>query len=468
MLGTLHKDKLTISEVRSFPNPPVQEKDSLQWNVPQIYQELLNALREISVYEEPVDGISCNSWGADYMLFEKDGTLVRPTYHYADPRSQAGMKEVLSKITAEAIYEETGVPQTPTSTLFQLGAEKSKRLKRNQLLPIADAFNFLLSGVPRVEMSSASTTQLYNPVARNWSGKFMSALRLPPELFPAVTPAGTKLGPLNPELSKQTKLEEVQVVTTCSHELAASLTGLPVQHGESWAFLRAGPWCTLGTELIGPIINEASRQSAFANQMGYGGSVQFSKHVVGLWILDECKRFWQERDHDLHDDLLAHLATSSPPFESLIDPADPRFLTPGEMPLKIQAFCKETNQPVPRKPGPILRCVLESLALLYRKTLQEMEQLTGREFSRLYLLGATNHSLLYHFIANALQIPVIIAPAETTAIGNVIVQALALGHIKSLDAARELVRASFKMETIVPHAAVWNAAYDRLAELAPS
>lgn len=468
MLGTLHKDKLTVSEVRSFQNTPVQEKDSLQWNIPQIYQELLNALHEISVYEEPIDGISCDSWGADYMLFEQDGTLIRPTYHYADPRSQAGMKEVLSKITAEAIYEETGVPQTPGSTLFQVGSEKPKRFKRNRLLPIADAFNYLLSGVPRVEMSLASSTQLYNPVARNWSGKFMTALRLPPELFPPVTPAGTKLGPLIPELSKQTKLEEVQVITTCSHEMAAALAGLPVQHGESWAYLRTGPWSILGTELIGPIINEAGRQCGFANEMGYGGSVHFSKRVAGLWILEECKRFWQERDRELQDDVLAHLATSSPPFESLIDPADPRFLAPGDMPLKIQAFCKETNQPVPRKPGPLLRCVLESLALLYRKTLQEMEQLTGREFSRLYLLGATNNSLLYHFTANALQIPVVLAPAESTAIGNVIVQALALGHIKSLEAARELVRSSYKMETIIPHAAVWNAAYDRLAELAPS
>jgi rhamnulokinase len=468
MLSTLHKDKLIVSEVRSFPNAPVQEKGTLQWNIPELYQELLTGLREISAYEEPVDGISCSSWGADYLLFTADGTLVTPTYHHADPRSETGMKEVLSRVPWESIYEETGVHQLPGNTLFQLGAEKSKRLKRNRLLPVADAVNYLMSGVARVEMSLASTTQLYNPVTRNWSGKLLSALRLPPEMLPPVASAGTTLGPLSAELAKQTRLEDVQVVTSCSHDMAAALMGVPVTHGETWAYLHMGSRAILGTELIGPIINEASRELNFTNEMGYGGSVRFSKLVVGLWLLEECKRFWHERDRELYDDVLAHLATSSPPFESLIDPADPRFQAPGDMPLKIQAFCKETNQIVPRKPGPILRCVLESLALLYRKTLLEMEQLTGREFSRLYLFGGAPNSLLYHFTANALQIPVVIAPPDAVAIGNTVVQALALGHLKSLDAARELLRASFKTETITPHAAVWNAAYDRLAELTPS
>jgi len=202
--------------------------------------------------------------------------------------------------------------------------------------------------------------------------------------------------------------------------------------------------------------------------MGYGGSVHFYKQVAGLRILEECKQFWKEKDRELENDVLTHLAIAAAPFESLIDPADARFLEPGDMPLKIQAFCKETDQPVPRKPGPILRCVLESLALLYRKTLQELESQTGRKFARLFLLNASNHNLLHHFIANALQIPLVVASPDATPIGNVIAQSLALGHIGSLDEARELVRQSFKTETITPHAAVWNSAYDKLEELVPS
>jgi rhamnulokinase len=469
MMGTLHKGKLTVSEVRSFPNQPVREKDSLQWDIPQIYQEIILALREVSAYEEPLDSISCDSWGGDYLLFESDGSLTRPTYHRNDPRAEAGMKEVLDKVPWETIYDETGVDQIPGNTLFQLGAEKSKRLKRaKHLLPIADGFNYLLSAVPRVEMSLASTTQLYNPVTRNWSGRLFSALRLRPEMFPPIVPAGTKLGPLRPDIAKETRLEEAQVVTTCSHELAAALVGLPVLHGENWAYLRSGSRSILGTTLIGPIINDHSRNAGFTNEMGFGGSVHFSRRVPGLWMVEECKEFWKQRDRELYDDVLTHLAIAAEPFESLINPEDPRFLAPGDMPLKIQAFCKETDQPVPRKPGPILRCVLESLALQYRRTLQEMEQLTGRDFTRLYVLGGSTENMLFHFTANAMQIPVVIVPADATAIGNVIVQALAQGHVKSLEQAREIVTESFKTETITPHAAVWNAAYDRLAELVPS
>ena len=469
MLGTLHKGKLTVSEARTFQNVPLEEKDSLQWNIPQLYQEIMIALREVSAYDEPFDGISCHSWAADYLLFEADGSLMRPTYHRGDPRSEAGMKEVLAEIPWETIYDETGVHKQPGNTLFQLGAEKPKRLKRaQQLLPIADGFNYLLSGVGRVEMSLASTTQLYNPVTRNWSGRILNAMRFPLGIFPQVVPAGTKLGGLRPEIAKETKLQDAQVVASCSYEMAEALVGLPIVHGENWAYLQSGAQAIIGTELIGPIINDESRDLNFTNEMGFGGCVHFSRQAPGLRILEACKRYWKEKDHELYEDVLTHLAIAAEPFESLINPEDPRFLTDDDMPLKIQEFCRDTGQPIPRKPGPILRCALESLALQYRKTFQEMEHLTGREFTRLYLLGGSTNNLLYTFTANALQIPVVLVPAESAAIGNVIVQALALGHIKSLDQAREIVENSFKTETITPHAAVWNAAYDRLAELVPS
>jgi rhamnulokinase len=223
----------------------------------------------------------------------------------------------------------------------------------------------------------------------------------------------------------------------------------------------------MGTELAEPMITDMSRTLNFTNEVGYGGSVRFSKQTVGLWILEECRRFWREQDREIDDTLLAHLAGSAPPFESLINPDDTRFAAPGDMPLKIQAFCRETNQPVPRKPGPIIRCVLESLALQYRKILREIEALSGRQIERIYLLKASNHSLLNHFIANALRLPLVIAPAEATAIGNVIVQALALGHIQSLEQAREIVRTSCKTETLLPYATAWDAAYERLARLCP-
>jgi rhamnulokinase len=469
MVGTLQKEKLTLSEIRRFPNEPIEEKGVRQWNIPYLYQEVLHGLTSAGSYDEPVDSLSCTSWGGDYLLFQSDGTLLTPAYLQDDARAGKGTKAVLSAIPWETIYEETGVAKKSGTTLFQLGAEASKRLKRaKHLLPIADGFNYLLAGVPRVETSQASAAQLLNPVTGNWSDPLVDGLRLPDELLPPIVSAGTELGPLREEVAKETKMRETRVIASCSHELAAALTGLPVADGESWAFLRPGTTALIGTQVARPIINEVSRDLNFTNELGYGDSVSLYKPTVGLWVLEECQRFWEKQNRQFDPEMLGHLAGSATPFESLIDPTDPRFLEPGDMPLKIQAYCKETDQPIPHKPGPLFRCILESLALHYRKVLREVAYLSGSEVTRLYSLGDASHSLLNHFTANALQLPVVIVPENAAAIGNIVVQALALGHIASLDDAREIVRQSIKTETIMPHATAWNEAYDRFVSLVPA
>ncbi len=469
MLGTLQEDKLTMSEVRHFKNEAIQEKDSLQWNIPHLFDELLTGLHAIGTYDEAVEGVACTSWSSDYLLFEGDGSLITPTFHHRDRRSVEGMQKVLSKVTSETIFAETGVQQRPTSTLFQLGAEKSRRLGRAaQLLPVADAFNYLLSGVPRAEISLACGTQLYNPVAHAWSPTMANAAGLSSKLLPPVVASGSVLGPLRKEIAQKTLLDDTRVVASCSHELAAAIAGLPITPDETWAFLRTGSWSVIGTELPKPLINELSRRSYFSNEIGYGDATRFSKQIPGLWILEECRRFWKEKDREIDDALLGHLAGSSPPFEALINPADPRLLTPGDMPLKIQNICRETNQLVPRKPGPTIRCILESLALLYRKTLREIEQQSGRQITKLYLLGGSPNDLLNRFIANAVHCAVVVAPPDATSIGSVIVQALALGHIKSLEEARQIIRNSLKVETLIPHAAAWDVAHARLEQLFPA
>ena len=243
------------------------------------------------------------------------------------------------------------------------------------------------------------------------------------------------------------------------------MAGLPAERG-TWAFLSSGTWSLLGVEIPEPIITDETRELNITNEIGYGNSVRLLKNIAGLWIVQESRRHWAENEQELDYDVMTHLAASAPPFESLINPADPRFLEPGDMPARVQAFCKETGQPVPRKPGPIVRCVLESLALLYRKTVREIEAVIGRRIERLHIVGGgTRNTLLNHFTANALQMPVVIGPTEATAAGNVLVQALALGHLPSLDQARKIVRDSFDMEIIQPHAAAWIAAYERLEKL---
>lgn len=469
LLGTLHKEELTISEVRKFPNEPLQDKDSLQWNVPQLYHEIIEGLRATGLYDEPVDGVSCTSWGGDYLLFDPEGSLITPVYHPSDSRQRAAAGKALAKMPWETLYAETGIQRRPCNTLLQLAAESSKRLKHAaHLLPIADGLNFMLSGARVVEHSLASTTQLYNPTTAGWSDMLAEAVGLPRKLLPPLVEPGTELGRLRLDIAKETRLLEARVVASCSHEITAALAGLPIAGQERWGFIWPGSWTVMGTQLTQPMINDASREMGFTNEPGPAGTFSFHKRAVGLWLLEECQRFWEARDLALDWDLLGHLASSAPPFESLIDPMDPRFAEPGDMPLKIQAFCKETNQTVPRKPGPIFRCILESLALLYRKMFQEIEYLTGAEITRLYIMGGQTNSLLHHFIANSLQVPVAIAAPDSVAMGNVIFQALALKHLPSLERGREIIRRSFKLETIAPHASVWDIAFDRFIGLDPA
>lgn len=466
VLGTLRDGELSISEVHHFPNEPVEQDGALQWNIPQLYQETIEGLKLIGSFEETIDSVSCNSWGSDYLLFGSDGSLITPTYHHGDRRSEDGMKKVFSKVPWETIYGETGVQQMPTNTLFQLGAEKWLRLRRaSHLLPVADAFNYLLAGVPRVELSLASTMQLFNPITKSWSECLLNAAGVPAKLLPPLVHAGTRIGELRPEIAAQTGVGETSVVASCSHEVAAALVALPIRPGETWAYIEPGSVATIGTELPIPLINDASRTLNFTNEIGYGGVVHLYKPAPGLWILDECMRFWKENQRDMDMDLLMHLTGPANPFECLIDPTDPRFMERGDMPVKIQAYCKETEQPVPRKPGAIARCVIESLALSYRKTVREMEAFTASKISRLYILPGASNIMLNHFTANALNVPAILASPNASAIGNVMVQALALGHIKTLDEAREIVRRSVKLEAIVPHGGSWDAAYERFLAL---
>ncbi|HEY4415457.1 MAG TPA: FGGY-family carbohydrate kinase, partial [Verrucomicrobiae bacterium] len=233
-------------------------------------------------------------------------------------------------------------------------------------------------------------------------------------------------------------------------------------------FIRHGDWALMGTEIAEPIVNDVTRELQFSNQIGLGGSTSFHKRIMGFWILEECERYWRAQDREIDRNVLIHFAGSSKPFESLVDLTDPRFQTPGDMPLKIQEFCRETNQSIPRKPGQITRCILESLAFLHRKTLGEIEALTGRKITKVFVLDGQANSVLNHFTANALQLPVVVIPPGSGAAGNLMVQAMAQGHVTTLAEARTILSSSIKTKTIVPHTQVWDDAYARLTDLVPA
>jgi rhamnulokinase len=467
MFGRLEGGRLTLEEMHRFPSAAVRVLGSLRWDVLRIFEELKIGLRSVGQRRVPVASLSVDSWGVDYVLLNAVHPMLSPPFHYRDARTEETYDRVREKIGAELIFAETGIQFMPINTIYHLAAdlEKSRALLEaaDCFLTIGDYFNYLFSGVPRVDESNASTTQLYNPRTRSWSQVLIERCGFPPKIFPQLVPPGTALGPLLPEVAAETGLHEVQVVATCSHDTGAAVAAAPAQEGENWAYLSSGTWSLLGLELSQPLISEKVRKRNFTNEAGYGGTTRFLKNIVGLWILQESRREWARQGRELDYAALTREADYAEAFRSLIDPRATRFLKPGEMPQKIAAFCSETGQPAPDTPAQFVRCIFESLALLYRVTLEELEQLTGRTIDRLHIVGGGSQSaLLNQFAASATQRTVIAGPAEATAIGNVLLQAIALGHLGSLAALRQVVSDSFTLQTFEPIAPeTWGAAYQR-------
>jgi len=467
MLGTLEDGRLALEEIHRFPNTPIRMDGSLCWNIPTLFDELKIGLKKAAARQLPIASISTDSWGVDYLLLDAHGAVMLPTFHYRDNRTTRGVANVKAAVDWPAIFDETGIQFMPLNTIYQLATESPERLaSAAQLMTIADAFNFFLSGEIRIEESNASTTQLYNPRARRWSNKLLAALKLPERLFPAVVPSGTRLGPIRKTLTDETGLPPIEVLASCSHDTGAAVAAVPAE-GENWAYLSSGTWSLMGVELSTPLITDACRELNFTNEIGHGGSVRLLKNISGLWLVQECRRAWAASGQDLDYAMLTQLATEAPPFVSLINPTDARFLAPGDMPQAIAAYCRETGQPAPVTAGAFVRCALESLALLYRRTLRQIEQLLGRKIERLHIVGGgSRNALLNQFTSDALQVPVLAGPVEATAAGNVLIQAIALKHLDSLSAARRVVRDSFPVTIVAPGApTAWDKAYDRFLKL---
>jgi rhamnulokinase len=451
MLGTLAEGQVSLEELHRFPNTPLRAGDSLHWNIEALFAEVKVGLRKAAALNVPFASISTDSWGLDYVLFDHNEKMISPTFHYRDSRTARGVERVRELVPWPEVFAETGLQFMPINTIYQLAAETPERLSTTKrLVPLADAFNFLLCGVARAEESLASTTQLYNPRTRDWSGRLLNALRLPCEMFPPIVPSGSVLGSLKAELARELGLSPMPVIASCSHDTGAAVAAVPAQ-GEDWAYLSSGTWSLLGAELSSPLLTDQCREFNFTNEIGYGGSVRLLKNIVGLWIVQECRREWARAGTNYDYAALMKLAADAPPFAARIDPADARFIAPGDMPGKIAAFCRETGQPEPVTPGATVRCVLESLALLYARVLKKLETLTGKRFTRLHIVGGgSRNELLNQFTANALGLPVLAGPVEATALGNVLVQAIALGRLSSLSAARELVAESFPLTRYEP------------------
>jgi rhamnulokinase len=470
IVGRLDAGQITLQEIHRFSNGAVKIAGSLRWDVLRIFDELKTGLRKAAAQGLPIESLSVDSWGLDYVFSGAGQPMLSFPYHYRDARTDRTYAAALQAPGPELIFAETGIQFMPVNSLYHLldDLERSPRLLdiADQFLLIADYLHFLFSGVAVVEESLASTTQLYNPVKGAWSARLIETFGFPRHIFPRTVRSGTRLGRLRPEVVAETGAAPLEVIATCSHDTGAAVAAVPAT-GEDWAYLSSGTWSLIGVELPAPLLTEEARAHNFTNEAGFGGTTRFLKNIVGLWILQEARRAWQREGLELDYAALASQAAAAEPFRALINPNDPRFWKPDDMPAKIVAYCRETAQPPPETPGQFTRCIYESLALLYRRTIEDLEKVTGRTIARLHIVGGGSQSaLLNQFAANATRRSILAGPVEATALGNVLIQAIALGHLSSLGALREVVRASFEIERYEPRdGASWEEAYGRFSRL---
>ena len=472
ILGTLVDKDLKIREIHRFANTPVTISGTLRWDILRIFEELKNGLRKAAAQGYEIESISTDSWGFDYVHFTKNEPMLSLPYHYRDSRTDGALEKAFATVPADLIFSETGTQFSQFNTLCQLLDDLRNRSvvieSSEHFLNIGDYFNYLFSGVCRSEASLASTTQLFNPTRYTWSAELIRRFRLPEKIFSGVLAPGTRLGPLLPSYVEELSLRKAQVTAGCSHDTAAAVAAVPTDGGD-WAYVSSGTWSLLGVERHEPIINRESQQNNFTNEVGYGGTIRFLKNLVGLWIVQECRREWNKSGEAFSYDELTRAAEEAVPLRSLINPSDPRFAKPNGMPEKIVGYCRETHQVPPKTPGETVRCVLDSLALLYRRTLNEVSSVTGCRPRSLYIVGGgSQNRLLNQLSANATQLVVLAGPSEATAVGNILVQATAMGHLDSLDEIRRTVRNSFPVAKFQPEeTSTWGEAFERFQRLPP-
>lgn len=466
IIGSINDGKLELDVVHRFPNGPSRISGSIYWDTLRLFDQMKYSLSQAVKSGAELSGIGIDTWGVDYALLGKSDVLLSNPYHYRDSRTNGIMEEVFKLVPAEDVFDATGIQFMQFNTLFQLYAmvlEKSPILDiAEMMLLIPNLFYFWFSGVKAAEFTHATTTQCYDPRAGGWAIGLMEKLGIPVNILPEIVQPGTVMGPILPDVADETGTGSIPIIATASHDTASAVAATPLE-GENCAYISSGTWSLMGVEIREPIINEAARRYNFTNEGGVQGTFRFLKNIMGLWLIQESRRAWAKEGGELSYEEIARLAEAAEPFKSIINPQHPSFLTPGDIPERIRQFCRSTSQPVPDGRGEVARMVFEGLALSYRATLGQIEELTGRPIDTIHIVGGgCQNRLLCQFAADATGRRVIVGPVEATAAGNVLVQAMAVGLIDSLESARQMVRNSFALEQYTPRdSARWDEAYER-------
>ena len=470
ILGTLVDKKLVLSETHRFQNRPVRLPDGLHWDILGLWAEIKAGIGKTVKDGTKLDSLGVDTWGVDFALLDNDGNLLGNPTHYRDARTDGMLDEAFALMERSEIFANTGIQFMQLNTLYQLLAlvkDESPLFEiAKNFLTIPDLLNYWLSGKLTNEFTNATTTQCLDPQTREWSQPLLDAMGIPTHLFNPITEPGTVLGTLQPQVIEETGAKDVQVVVPACHDTGSAVVAVPAEN-QDFAWLSSGTWSIMGAEVFAPVLSEKALAYNFTNEGGVFGTWRLSKNIMGLWIVQECRRTWKSQGQDYSYDAMTKLAAASDPFIAVINPDDDVFFHSSDMPQKIQSYCKKTGQRVPQAHGEILRVALESLALKYRWVLERLEELAGKRFAPIHIIGGgTKNRLLNQFTADATGRTVVTGPVEATAIGNVLMQAIGLGDIASLEKARMIVRNSFDVREYAPAPEKeWDDAYQKLLDL---
>jgi rhamnulokinase len=468
-VGAAGPGGLELREIRRFPNVPVTVLGTLHWDILRLYAGVIEGLRAAGKDFE-LASIGIDSWGVDYGLLDEAGALLANPVHYRDARTAGAMEKVLADVPARDLYATTGIQQLPFNTIYQLAASAGTPQLRSAatLLLIPDLLAYFLTGEKGAEVTNASTTQLYDMRSREWALPLIDRVGIPRRIFPPLRRPGEIIGPLRDDVAAEVAFPApVPVTAVGSHDTASAVAGVPAA-GPDFAYVSCGTWSLVGMELDRPVLTEASRRANFTNEAGVDGKIRYLRNVMGLWLLQESLRTWEDAGPAASLAALLDEAARLPGLVAVIDPDEPIFLPPGDIPARIGQECRRTAQAPPRSAAETVRCILDSLALAHRRAILEVQELSGRHVDVVHVVGGgARNSLLCQLTADACGLPVEAGPVEAAALGNVLVQARALGAAPhDLDGMRGLLRGTQRLRRYEPAGdpAAWRSAQDRLAD----
>lgn len=470
IVGSFDGEKLYLKENHRFSNDPVNILGRLHWDILRLYHEVKKALHQTVIDGDGITSIGIDAWGVDYGLLSKNGTLLSNPIHYRDGRTHNIEKWVWNKVPFRDMYRITGIQSLSFNTIYQLCAElhASPFVFDNvdKLLFVPDLLNYFLTGKLAIEQTIASTGAVIDIKNNKISNELLSMLNIPSDIFPQLVSPGTHLGKMLPLVQEEAGVSDISVINVASHDTASAVIAVPSETYEN-IYISSGTWSLMGTELEKPLISESARLNNFTNEKGYENRTRFLKNIMGLWILQESRRWWAVQGKNYSFNELEQMASNAPPLVSFIDPDDPIFSPPGDMPARIVQYCVDTNQYVPQNEGEIIRCIYESLALKYRYVAERITEMTGIKYTTINIVGGgSKDKLLNQMTADSCNITVVAGPVEATAIGNIVVQAIVDRELQDLNDGRELVRNSFSLTTFYSnHNERWENAYERFIHI---